>query len=130
MPRDLRPGTKPKWQTNPTMLVAPYYGSELTNFRAGWHDALVERIQQCEYPQYMWERLPINKTPCESILKFDQLQPLGKHYKAYELTDYVLCEDALDILDDWLIWLIANKLPKESNLYEIREALLDINKGV
>ena len=53
VPKSLRPGTKPKWQTAPTMLVAPYYGSEMTNLRAGWHGALVERIQRCEYPQYI-----------------------------------------------------------------------------
>ena len=127
VPKSLRPGTKPKWQTAPTMLVAPYYGSEKTDLRAGWHGTLVERIQRCEYPQYMWEKLPINNPPRESILKFDHVQPLGRHYKSIELTDYVLCDDALEVLNDWLMWLIRNEMPQESYLYEIRESLLDIN---
>lgn len=53
VPKAMRPSSKPKWQTSPTILVAPYYGSEQTGLRAGWHGALVERIQKCEYPQYM-----------------------------------------------------------------------------
>lgn len=127
VPKSLRSGTKPKWQTAPTMLVAPYYGSEMTNLRAGWHGALVERIQRCEYPQYMWEKLPINDPPLESILKLDHIQPLGRHYKSYEVTDYVLCDDALDVLNDWLIWLTRNEMPKDSYLLEIRESLLKVN---
>ncbi|OGR08089.1 MAG: hypothetical protein A2511_17900 [Deltaproteobacteria bacterium RIFOXYD12_FULL_50_9] len=127
VPKNLRPGTKPKWQTSPTMLVAPYYGSEKTDLRAGWHGALVERIQRCEYPQYMWEKLPVNNPPRESILKLDHIQSLGSHYKSYEMTDYVLCDNALDILDDWLLWLTRNELPLKSNLYEIREELLMTN---
>lgn len=127
VPKSLRPGTKPKWQTAPTMLVAPYYGSEMTNLRAGWHGALVERIQRCEYPQYMWEKLPINDPPRESILKLDHIQPLGRHYKSYEVTDYVLCDDALDVLNDWLIWLTRNEMPKDSYLLEIRKSLLEVN---
>jgi len=127
IPKDLRPGTKPKWQTAPTMLVAPYYGSEENDFRAGWHGALVERIQRCEYPQYMWERLPINNPSRESILKFDHIQPLGRHYKSFEMTDYVLCDEALEVLNDWLMWLTRNEMPEKSSLYEIRESLLEIN---
>ena len=127
VPKSLRPGTKPEWQTAPTMLVAPYYGSERNNLRAGWHGALVERIQRCEYPQYMWEKLPINDPPRESILKLDHIQPLGRHYKSYEVTDYVLCDDALDVLNDWLIWLTRNEMPKDSYLLEIRKSLLEVN---
>ncbi|MBM9515046.1 hypothetical protein [Desulfogranum marinum] len=124
LPKGLRPGTKPKWQTNPTMLVAPYYGSEENDSRAGWYGALVDRIQKCEYPQYMWEKLPLNDPPRESILKFDQLQPLGKHYKAYEITDYVLCDDGIEVMNDWIMWLTRNQMPSDSNLYMIREELL------
>lgn len=127
VPKALSPGTKPRWQTRPTMLIAPYYGSEATELRAGWHGALVERIQRCEYPQFMWERLPINTPPRESILKFDQIQPLGNHYKSYEVTDYVLSDNALEVLNDWLMWLIRNEMPQDSYLYEIRESLLKIN---
>lgn len=129
IPKNLRPGTKPKWQTAPTMLVAPYYGSEQTNLRAGWHGALVERIQRCEYPQYMWEKWPINNPPRESILKFDHIQPLGKHYKSFEMTDYVLCDEALKILNDWFMWLTSNKMSSKGGLYTIRENLLAINEG-
>jgi len=128
IPKILRPGTKPKWQTAPTMIIAPYYGAEENDLRAGWHGKLVERIQQCEYPQYMWERLPINHPPRESILKFDHIQPLGRHYKSFEITDYVLCKHAVEVLNDWLIWLTRGMIPEDSFLYEIREELLKQGK--
>jgi hypothetical protein len=46
------------WQTKPAFLVAPAYGSEQTAKRAGWPKPLVERIQACEYPQYLLEQFP------------------------------------------------------------------------
>jgi hypothetical protein len=108
------------------LLVAPYYGTEMNGLRAGWHGAIVDRIQKCEYPQYMWEKLPISNPPRESILKFDHIQPLGKHHKSYDVTDYILCDDGLKILDDWLLWFNRNMMPSTSDLYEIRELLLGI----
>lgn len=73
------------------------------------------------------EKLPINDPPRESILKLDHIQPLGRHYKSYEVTDYVLCDDALDVLNDWLIWSTRNEMPKDSYLLEIRKSLLEVN---
>ena len=75
----------------------------------------------------MWEKLPLNNPPRESILKLDHIQPLGRHYKSFKLTDYVLCDDAQDVLNDWFMWLTRNEMPQDSYLYEIRESLLEIN---
>lgn len=61
---------KPRWQTAPTLLVAPFYGrGEGTGTRSGFTDAFVERVQKCEYPQFFWEKLPPTGSG-ESILRF------------------------------------------------------------
>jgi len=48
----------------------------------------------------------------ESILRLDHIQPIGKHHESIELTDYRLGEEALDIIDEWITWLITGKLVK------------------
>jgi len=103
---------KPKWQTAPTLLVAPYYGrDEGTGKRTGYSDAFVERVCQCEYPQFFWEKLPLQGSS-ESILRIDHLQPLGNHYKNYEFTGYCLGESALSLMDEWLNWFIYGTVDK------------------
>lgn len=101
---------KPRQQTAPTLLVAPYYGrDEGTGTRSGYNDAFVDRVKQCEYPQFFWEKLPLPGT-IESILRFDHIQPIGSHHQTYDVTDYRLSEDALSILDEWLAWYIFETL--------------------
>jgi hypothetical protein len=80
--KDLRPQSSPRWQSAPTFLVAPYYGTERTEGRAGWYPPFLSRIRQCEYPQFMLDTLPGFKT--ESVLRFDHIQPVGKHHESYE----------------------------------------------
>jgi len=124
VPRPLRTGSA-RYQTNPTALVAPYYGADLGGSTGGWRPEFVSRIRRCEYPQYMWDQLPIGGRN-ESILRLDHLQPVGKHGESYELTDYVLHEDALGILDEYLTWLLLGSLPGDGILVEIRRTLLGI----
>ena len=42
----------PKRSTAPTVIVAPYYGSDRDGTRAGYNPELVERIRHAEYPQF------------------------------------------------------------------------------
>jgi hypothetical protein len=114
---------KPKWQTAPTLLVAPYYGrAEGTGKRSGYTEAFVERVHQCEYSQFFWERLPISGSD-ESILRFDHIQPVGNHSKTFELTNYCLGKDALDFIEEWLNWFIYGTLDKNGILLMVLEAL-------
>jgi hypothetical protein len=53
--RRLTGGSHPRWQTNQTMTVAPFYGTELSGTRGGWNHVLVDRIRRGEYPQYVWD---------------------------------------------------------------------------
>ena len=54
----LRRGT-PRYQTAPTLLVAPYYGAEQSGTRGGFTPEFVNRIRHCDHLQYLWYGLPI-----------------------------------------------------------------------
>ena len=71
-----------KHSTAPTVLVMPYYGATRNGRRGGYRPEFVERIRYCEYPQFLWDKLPIHG-PEESILRLGHLQPVGTHYNSY-----------------------------------------------
>jgi hypothetical protein len=71
----------------------------------------------------MWDRLPLRSRD-ESILRLDHLQPIGKHGESYEITEHQLHEDALQIVDDYLIWLLKGGFPAGSVLIDIHKELL------
>ena len=114
----------PKWQVLPTILAAPFYGADQDGTRAGFKPELVERIKRSEYPQYMWDMLPIGGAK-ESILRLDQLQPIGRHHGSIEFSGFCLSDKALEILDDWLDWVVSGVL-REGELSYLREELLNI----
>jgi hypothetical protein len=57
IPDKLRIG-KPRWQTDPLITVAPYYGAEQSEKRAGFHRKFIKRVKRAEYPNFYWDRLP------------------------------------------------------------------------
>ncbi len=120
VPAALRRG-QASWQSARTFLVAPYYGGEADGERAGWNPAFVERIRRAEYPQYVWDRLPTAAS--ESILRLDNILPIGADPAAYKLADYRLTGEALELLDEWLAWLFSGELPGDGVLAEIRSGL-------
>lgn len=113
---------KPNHSTAPTVLVAPYYGIGKKNSRAGYTEAFVERVRHCEYPQFQWDHLPI-KNGESSILRLDQTQAIGAHSMSYELTGFKLSEEAMNILDDQLSWLIYGGVSQDSILHTYRELI-------
>ncbi len=106
---------KPKWQTSPTVLVAPFYGVDEGKTRAGFQPEFILRVRRCLYPQFMWDKLPLSGAD-ESILRLDHIQPVGRHHDAIELTPYRLGEDALTILDEWIRWLVFGDFAEDSLL--------------
>ncbi len=114
-----------KWQTAPTILVAPFYGADQDEKRAGWPQALVDRIRHCEYPQYVWDQLPVAGSP-ESILRLDHIQPIGRHSNSHEWTEHCLTPDALDVLDEWLTWIFTGTLPQDGVVTMARKELGEI----
>jgi len=124
IPRELRHG-KPRWQTAPTILVAPYYGADKGAKRSGFREEFIERIRRCEYPHYIWDILPLPGRVGESILRLDHIQPIGRHYEAYEWTQHCLSDEAMLILNEWLHWFLEDDLPTDSTLFDFREELIN-----
>lgn len=122
---------KPKWQSAPTFLVAPYYGADEGIDRSGFGALFQERIQYAVYPQLMRDMLPIPGSTF-SILRLDQLQPIGAHHQALDRTGFKLSDDASLIVDEWLDWLITGTFPEDSFILEfqksIQEKIADVLK--
>ena len=111
------------YQTSPTMIVAPFFGADADGSRGGYRPELVERIRHAEYPQFVWDQLPVPGSR-ESILRLDQLQAVGRNPQSYEISRFVLSVEALGIIDDWVSWLLTGRLAETSALAAIREVLL------
>ncbi len=107
------------WQGAAMLLVAPYFGADPGGTRGGWPEEFVRRIRRGEYPQYSYDRLPLSGSK-ESILRLDQLQPIGRHHDSYERTEFTLSDEALEILDSWLVWLTTGRLDTGSTLSYMR----------
>lgn len=108
--------------TSPTVLAAPYYGVPKDGRRGGYNPAFVERIRHYDYPQFLWDQLPISG-PEESILRLDHLQPIGHHHNSYELSAYKLSDDALEVVDEIFRLLVWGQLPEDSFLTMYRETI-------
>lgn len=119
MPRGDRGQTR--WQTAPTLLVAPYYGCKKTPKRVGWPEGFVDRIRCCEYPQYFLEYVPEG---IESVLRFDHVCPIGAGSAALTPSQYCLSGDALAVIDDWLSWIFRGVLPGQGILAMAREQFM------
>jgi len=109
-----------RWQTSPRLIVGPYYGTD-----QGWNPQFVERIRHAEWPQYFWDKLPGAGEGQESVLRFDQLFPMGKgDASAYRLTQHRLSEEALTVLDEWLRWAMFGLLNLDGALAGLRAILM------
>ena len=113
---------KPKHATAPTVLVAPYYGIDKSAQRAGYTKEFVELVRHCEFPQFVWDCLPI-KGPEESLLRLDHMQPIGSHYNSYKLTNYKLKKKGMNVMDDMLSWLIWGGYSEEGDLGAFKELI-------
>lgn len=128
IPNELREG-KPKWQTDPLITVAPYYGAEQKSMRAGFHKKFIERVKQAEYPNFYWDRLPTpGSEPGGSICRLDHVLPLGKHHDSVEFTRYCLSDEAVGLIHEWLRWLFEGLMDPNGLLKLIREDLRKIEK--
>jgi len=108
--------------TAQTCVVAPYYGVTKNHTRSGYRKEFVERVQQCEYPQFFWDHLPFVDGE-ESILRLDQMQPIGTHHHAYKLSTHKLSDEALSLIDDMLSWLVWGGVAPDSQILAYRELI-------
>ena len=126
VPKKLRLG-KPAWQTAPTLLVAPYYGTDEGAERAGFNPLFLDRVQKCEYSRFMLDRLPIGGSPGGSLLRIDHIQPIGSHHNSLEPTEWCLSDEALTTLDEWIWWHLEGKLEDGTNIAMARGLFLEMD---
>lgn len=119
---DLTKG-KSKSATAPTILVAPYYGADKSGTRAGYRPEFVERVRHCEYPQFVWDCLPISSSTKESILRLDHIQPIGAHYNAFKLSEFRLSDEALGIMDELIHCIFWGGIEKDGFIAMYREGI-------
>lgn len=110
VPSEFRTGAA-KWQSNQTLLVAPYYGATADGTRGGWNPQFVGRIQRVEYSQYIWDNLPIGGSDDGSILRLDHVFPVGVDSSNWQLTPHRLSGDAMTFIDEWFSWHVTGGLP-------------------
>lgn len=110
-----------KSATHIFVVVAPYYGVD-QNVRAGYNPEFVEYIKHAKCRQFFWDILPMGSQE-ESILRLDQVQPLGIHYQSFDHTGYRLSHNALEIMDEWLNWFLHDIDGEE--LSSFRELIKD-----
>lgn len=106
-----------KGATHDFFLVAPYFSVEQQG-RSGYAPQFVERIRHAAYSRYFWDVLP-GREGHESILRFDQVQPVGFHHQAYGHFGYRLSREALCLIDEWMDWIIYGR--DGETLYAFRE---------
>ncbi|WP_108124564.1 hypothetical protein [Saccharospirillum mangrovi] len=115
---------KPNYSTAPTMLVAPFYGANPTDKRLGFKEEFIQRVQHCTYPQFHWDMIPGSSTP-ESILRLDQLQPMGVAQSAYYPTGLMLSAEAMSLLEEMLFWLRMGGLPEDSDIIQYQKIVAE-----
>lgn len=121
VPKELTRG-KSNHSVAPTLLLAPYYGADENSKRAGYSEEFRTRVRHCEYPQFLWDKLPINGSD-ESILRLDHMLSSGAHHQAYKISEYKLSEEAMGIVDEQINWLIYGGLSKDSIILDYRELI-------
>ncbi len=110
-----------KSSTHQFFLVAPFFSVEQAG-RGGYNPEFVERIMHADYRAFFWDILP-GRRGHESILRLDQIQPVGLHHQAYRHLGYQLSAEARAVLDEWLDWVIYSRKSETINLF--RELLKD-----
>lgn len=114
-----------RWQTAKTVLVAPYYGADSDGTRGGWPPLFIERIRRAHYPQYLCDRLPIGG-PVESILRLDQMQPVGSSRPAIQIFPHRLGDEAMGYIDEWVNWYLRRELLADGALLIARNLLASL----
>ena len=109
-----------KSRTVPTILLVPSYGADI-----GYRKKFIERVRRCEYPQFIWDFLPIGGKEKGSIIRLDHMQPVVRNTRYIELTQYCLSEKAMIFVMQWVDWLVSGQMDKDSILCQTRDFLME-----
>jgi hypothetical protein len=114
----------PGYLRRPCAIVVPCYTADGEGKRAGVPEALLQRIRQVEYPQFMLDELPIGNT--RSLFRFDHVFALGSDPKNFKAEPYKLSPDALLVVYEWVGWYLTGVLPNDGMLKLLREELIEM----
>jgi hypothetical protein len=117
----------PKTHRDSPLVIAPYYGADQSGTRAGFSREFISRVQRGEYPQYFWDKLPLETDTQDSLLRLDHIQPIGRSASTCKWTGWRLSEGALEILGSWITWLLEGSMPEACTLGWLREELMDLD---
>ena len=126
VPVDSALAPRGRWQTRLARLLVPYYSANGSTSRSGWPERLVDRIRRCGYPQYFWDRLPLDGSSEGSILRLDNAFTIGHDLTHVEQTQHRLSQDALDILHDWFAWYVTGRLGSDSIISTAQDLFADL----
>ncbi|EMS79165.1 hypothetical protein [Desulfotignum phosphitoxidans] len=112
----------PRKNIAPSLIVAPYFGVDQEGNRAGYPPEFVERVRHIWYPQFFWDMLPISGTS-ESLLRFEQTQPVGYNYLSYETTGYKLSEYAMSVIDEVFHFYLNDNMLAEGILKAYQDVI-------
>lgn len=107
----------------PTLIVAPSFGNDAAG-RASFPSEIVAPCRRGRYPQYIWDMLPLGG-PSQSIIRLDQMRPIGRSVNNYRLTEWQLSKEALLVFDSWMEWFQTGMLDEDSDLYTIQQMLAE-----
>lgn len=87
---------------------------------------MVEKIRHGTFSQFFVDQLPLRKSSQDSILRFDQVFPLGNHTDAFSNTGYRLSDKALELIEEWFLWYLQGTALEDSMLELFFQHIEDI----
>ena len=56
----------------------------------------------------------------------DHIQPISSHPSAHQITEYVLTNDARQLLDEYIQWFVTGTMREDGILHDLREEFLKL----
>lgn len=108
------------------MLMAPYTELIGDSGTSSAPPEFVIRVRRAYYPSLVWDMPPSEMGAVESILRLDCIQPVARGAVTLRMSGWRLTDSALEVMEDWFVWLRRGGLPQGSDLREIQTALHEL----
>ena len=114
----------PRWAGK--LLIAPYIELIGKKGASCAPREFVTQTRRAHYANLIWDMPPSEVGTVESILRLDCIQPIAQGSAALRMSGWRLSNLAMEVIEDWFVWLRKGGLPKGSDLLEIRTALQEL----
>ncbi len=99
-------------------LIAPLYGVDPSSKRSGYPTVFMEKVAQLEYPELMYfSKMPM-PGGVPSVLRLDNIQPVGNNHTNYKLIGHKLSEQTLMIVHDMIEWMMTGLVSETLSAYK------------